>query len=152
MRRLAGAAVVLVAACLLAPGCRREPAQAPPPASDGLETVDVAPPPDALVDPSRDVQERRRVETFSGVLPSDFPASLPLPTGASLVDQGPGWVEVIVARTPVDLRPRYVAQLQAAGWQAASEGDGALRLSRRGASARARLRADGPSTRLRIDY
>jgi hypothetical protein len=120
--------------------------------TDDLETVDVAPPPDVHVDPSRDVQEKRRVEDFSGVLPSDFPAGLPLPAGASLVDQGPRWVEVIVAQPPVAVRPRWLERLRAAGWDAASEADGTVRLERGGSRARARLRADGPSTRLRVDY
>ena len=135
-----------------AAGCRRQEAPPPPPRVDALETVEVGPPPDVLVDPSRDQQEVRRVEELSGVLPSDYPAGLPLPSGASLVDQGPRWVELLLAQPPVALRPRYLAQLRGAGWQATSDPDGTLRLSRGSVQARARLRADGPSTRLRIDY
>ena len=146
-----GATALLVAALAASSACRREP-EAPQPPKDDLETVDVAPPPDALVDPSKDVQEVRRAETFSGVLPGDFPAGLPLPTGASLVDQGPRWVVVLVGRPPADVRAQYPQQVRAAGWQADAAGADAWTLRKGGVRARARVGARGPSSELRIDY
>lgn len=131
--------------------CRREqpvPAAAP---GDDLQTVEVAPPPDALVDIDTDVRERRRAEAFSGVLPSGFPRELPLPAGASLVDQGPRWVELLVGRRLAEVRPQYLRQLAAAKWSVAAEGD-RHRLSRGGQSVRLSLAAAGPSTRLRLEY
>jgi hypothetical protein len=132
--------------------CRRaEPAASAPPPEE-LQTVDVAPPPDSRVDPSRDVQERRRAESFSGVMPEAFPKGLPLPPGASLVDQGGRWVEVLVGRRSDAVSPQYVEQLRAAGWQVTRGGTGTYALRRGGTSARVSLTAAGPSTRIRIDY
>ena len=147
--RLTGAA--LLAAAVLG-ACRggEDPAKSER-GTDDLQTVDVAPPPDARVDPSTDRQERRRAETFSGVLPGGYPESLPLPTGGSLVDQGPGWIEVLVGRAPAAVRAEYLRALGAAGWQVEGRGND-LQLRRQGRVAGVRLSADGPSTRLRIAY
>jgi hypothetical protein len=147
------APLVLLTALVAASGlgCRdEEPAASARPVAE-LETVDVAPPPDANVDPSRDVQERRRAETFAGVLPEAFPQGFPLPPGASLVDQGPRWVELLVGRRSATVEPQYLAQLRAAGWRVTTAG-GQHRVERRGTSVRARLSAAGPSTRIRLDY
>ena len=145
------AAVTLLLACLAPAGCRRGEAAAPEPPRDDLETVDVSPPPDARVDPSLDRQERRRDESFSGVMPAAYPKSLPLPVGASLVDQGPRWVEVLVGRPTPSVREEYLRRVAAAGWRA--EGGGSsLALHRQGRTVRVRLSAAGPSTRLRVEY
>jgi hypothetical protein len=146
---LAIGALLLGTAALAA--CRRGERAAPEPPRDEIQTVDVAPPPDARVDPSTDRQERRRAETFSGVMPPGYPASLPLPTGASLVDQGPRWVEVLVGRPPGGVREEYLRRVAAAGWRAESDGAD-LQLRREGRTVRTRLSAAGPSTRLRIEY
>jgi hypothetical protein len=98
------------------------------------------------------VQERRRAETFSGVLPEAFPKGLPLPAGASLVDQGARWVELLVGRSSATVAPQYLAQVRAAGWEATAAGSGQYRLQRRAQTVRAKLSAAGPSTRLRLEY
>lgn len=145
------AALALLLASLAPAGCRRGEEAAPEPPRDDLQTVEVSPPPDARVDPSLDRQERRRDESFSGVMPSGYPKSLPLPGGASLVDQGPRWVEVLVGRAMASVREEYLRRAAAAGWRA--EGGGSsLALHRQGRTVRVRLSADGPSTRLRIEY
>jgi hypothetical protein len=145
---------VLLAGLLATTACRRE-GPAPPPAPtpvDDLETVEVAPPPDVLVDTSRDQVEVRRVEEVSGVLPSDYPSTLPLPSGASLVDQGGRWVEMLVPRPPTTVEGEYLRRVRAAGWEATADGQGAWRLLRNGVKAHATLSARGPSTQLRIRY
>ncbi|HXT50904.1 MAG TPA: hypothetical protein VN811_07670 [Thermoanaerobaculia bacterium] len=144
-----------LAATLLA--CGDDDAARKPTARRGeLETVEVAPPPDARVDVERDVKERRRAETFAGVLPGGFPRTLPLPPQASLVDQGRSgggrWIELLVPRRPAAVRGPYLQQLAGAGWSTTSAGADAWQL-RRGASAvQLTLRAQGPSTRLRLEY
>jgi hypothetical protein len=120
-----------------------------------LPTVEVAPAPDARVDVGGDVQERRRTETFSGVLPTGFPRALPLPPQASLVDQGgrgDAWVEVLVPRRPAAVRGPYLQQLRAAGWEVSPTGADAWRCSRADAAVQLTLRGQGPSTRLRLAY
>jgi hypothetical protein len=151
MRRLGGRLVVAAIAALLAAACRRAPEPPPRPADD-LQTVDVAPPPDVHVDTSLDVQEVRRVEELSGILPSDYPKDLPLPSGASLVDQGPRWVELLVGRAPAEVRPQLLQRVRAAGWQAEAAGNDAWTLRRGGVRARATLSARGPSTQIRVEY
>jgi len=121
-----------------------------------LETVDVAPPPDARVDVERDVKEKRRAETFAGVLPTGFPRTLPLPPQASLVDQGRSgggaWVEVLVPRRLAAVRAPYLQQLAGAGWAASSTGSDAWQLRRDDRTVQLSMRAQGPSTRLRLGY
>jgi hypothetical protein len=153
----AAAALALLAACS---GCGEgdQRARAKPGAGE-LQTVEVEPPPDVRVDVTRDVQERRRAETFAGVLPGGFPRALPLPPQASLVDQGRGgggargaWIEVLVPRRPAAVRGPYLQQLAKGGWEVTPAGADAWRCRRGDTSVRLALRAQGPSTRLRFDY
>ena len=126
------------------------------PATGELQDVEVAPPPDARVDVTRDRKERRRAESFAGVLPGGFPRTLPLPPQASLVDQGRGaggrWVDLLVPRRPAAVRAPYLQQLAKAGWQVEPAGADAWRLRHGGSTVRLSLRAQGPSTRLRLEY
>lgn len=134
----------------------REDAQKPAPKRGELETVEVAPPPDARVDVERDVKEKRRAETFAGVLPSGFPRALPLPPQASLVDQGRSgggaWVEVLVPRRLAAVRAPYLQQLAGAGWSASASGSDAWQLEHAGRSVQLSMHAQGPSTRLHLAY
>ena len=134
----------------------KDEAKKPAPRRGELETVEVAPPPDARVDVGRDVKERRRAETFAGVLPSGFPRGLPLPPQASLVDQGrsggAAWIELLVPRRPAAVRGPYLQQLAGAGWAASSTGGDAWQLRRDGRAVQLTMRAQGPSTRLRLAY
>ena len=77
---------------------------------------------------------------------------LPLPPQASLVDQGPRWIEVLVPRHPAEVQQPYLAQLRGAGWSVTPAGERAWSLARGGAGVRLGLRAQGPSTRLHLAY
>jgi len=147
--------VLALAASLLACG-DHDAARKPASKRGELETVEVAPPPDARVDVERDVKERRRAETFAGVLPGGFPRTLPLPPQASLVDQGGGkggrWVDLLVPRRPAAVRGPYLEQLRKAGWELSADGTDAWHCRRGGSSVRLALRGQGPSTRLRLEY
>ncbi len=152
---LVAAALVVASVSAWACGDREKPT-ANKPAPGELQTVEVAPPPDARVDVTRDVKERRRAEIFAGVLPGGFPRTLPLPPQASLVDQGRSggakWVELLVPRRPDAVRAPYLQQLAKAGWQVEPAGTDAWRLRHAGSTVRLSLRAQGPSTRLRLEY
>lgn len=132
--------------------CREDQPGASPQRKGELPTVDVAPPPDARVDVGRDVQERRRAESFAGVLPTRFPRGLPLPPHASLVDQGRGWVEVLVPRRPAAVREPYLQQLRGAGWEVSATGTDRWHCRRHDETVQLSLRLQGPSTRLRLEY
>jgi hypothetical protein len=147
-----GAVFVPTLALLLVAACGGDEPRAPRQRSGDLPTVDVAPPPDARVDVDRDAKERRRNESFAGVLPARFPRSLPLPPQASLVDQGPGWVELLVPRRPPAVRTPYVEQLRAAGWEVSSTGTDRWHCRRGDEAVELSLSAQGPSTRLRLGY
>jgi len=145
----------LVAALLLAVACggdRAEPPRKAPPKAADLPTEDVAPPPDARVDLTRDRQEHRKAETFSGVLPGGFPKTLPLPPQASLVDQGPGWVELLVPRHPAEVQAPYLDLLRRHGWTLEPAGERAWSVRHDATRVRLEIRAQGPSTRLRLAY
>lgn len=154
-RSFALVAAALVVASAWACGDREKPTTNKPAAGE-LQTVEVAPPPDARVDVTRDVKERRRAETFAGVLPGGFPRTLPLPPQASLVDQGRSgggkWVELLVPRRPAAVRAPYLQHLAQAGWQVEPAGADAWRLRQASSTVRLSLRAQGPSTRLRLEY
>jgi hypothetical protein len=108
--------------------CTRE--SAAPRAEDGLETVDVAPAPDAAASLEGDVVERRPAAPahgVAGVLPEGFPRDLPLPAPSSLVDFGPGprggpSVTLEVAASPAAALAAYEARLRASGFVAAGGG------------------------------
>ncbi len=137
-----GTLAVLGAAC---GGDARPPSKAK--GSGDLATVEVPPPPDARVDVSRDVQERRRAEIFAGVMPARFPRALPLPAQASLVDQGGGrggaWVELLVPRRPDAVRTPYLQQLRAAGWEVNAVGADSWRCRLQGDSVEAHAAGAG---------
>ena len=160
LRAAALLALPALALALAAAGCGGGDEASQPATRPGeLETVEVAPPPDARVDVERDVKERRRAEVFAGVLPAGFPRALPLPPQASLVDQGrsggPGggaWVELLVPRRPAAVRGPYLQGLAAAGWATSPAGSDAWQLRRGKSVLQLTLRAQGPSTRLRLAY
>jgi hypothetical protein len=160
-RATAPLALAVLAAALTLTACGGgEQAEEPAPRRGELETIEVAPPPDARVDVGRDVKERRRAETFAGVLPGGFPRGLPLPPQASLVDQGRSarpdgggaWIELLVPRRLAAVRGPYLQQLAGAGWSATANGNDAWQVRRGTSVVQLSMRAQGPSTRLRLGY
>ncbi|MCL4838776.1 MAG: hypothetical protein KJ058_12515 [Thermoanaerobaculia bacterium] len=126
MRRIE---LLLLALVFLAAACGRGPRGSRGPGGE-LETVEVAPPPDASASLAGDEVERRREGGgLAGILPSDFPRDLPLPLPASLIDteRGGGEVAILLA-SPSScgaLREAHRLQLLAAGWR--EEGAGSFR-------------------------
>lgn len=104
------ALIVAVAAC------RRSEE---PPKPGELETVDVAPSPDAEASLEGDVVERRPVAPAGGVagaLPEGFPRDVPVPTPSSLVDVGERTVTFEIASAPAAAEAAYRRRLHAAGF------------------------------------
>jgi len=136
--------LLALAACDRAPRGQRAPA-------GELETVEVAPPPDAGASLAGDEVERRRQESgLAGILPSDFPRDLPLPLPASLIDteRGGGEVAILLASPSAcgALRESHRVQLLAAGWR--EEGEGSFRQG--GRRAAVSYRDSRPGCHLRI--
>jgi hypothetical protein len=103
-------------------GCRR---REEPPRPGGLETVDVAPQPDAAASLEGDVVERRPVEPaggVAGVLPEGFPRDVPVPAPSSLVDVGDRAVTFEIASAPAAAEAAYRRRLTAAGFALGADG------------------------------
>lgn len=118
-----------------------------------LETVEVAPPPDAGASLAGDEVERRRQEGgLAGILPSDFPRDLPLPLPASLIDteRGGGKVAILLASSSScgALREAHRLQLFAAGWR--EEGVGSFRQGGRRAAVAYRDSRPGCQVRIAV--
>ncbi|HVS03059.1 MAG TPA: hypothetical protein VMT16_09835 [Thermoanaerobaculia bacterium] len=146
--------LAIAALLAVAPGCRPRDGATDPGESE-LVTEEVAPPPDVLVDPEQDPQERRRRQAFAGVLPEGFPGGLPVYPGATLVDQaaeGPPWVAFLVAEPASQVRERYTRRLRAAGWSPLGPDPADRRWRREAREVRVRVEAEGASTRIRIEY
>ena len=142
-------AMTLVVAAL---GCAQEPPRQPPP----LETVDVAPPPDARASLAHEpvAAPVEKDAQFSGVLPAGFPADIPLPRPSSLVDVelGGDGIAIVLASpsSPNELGPVYGRLLRAAGWQ--PEGPSVAGGWRKGVrKLRVELVDARPGSRLRVE-
>jgi len=148
--------ILSLAGAIFTTGCGGDARRSTGKRNDDLQTVEVAPPPDARIDVGTDKQERRRSEVFSGVLPGGFPRSFPLPPHSTLVDQGGGpggpWVELLVPQKTAAVRDPYLQRLRAGGWGPTAAGADAWRCDRGGSRVRVLLRAQGPSTRVRLEY
>ena len=100
MRRWRGWIPGIVPLLLVAAACERPPKRSGGNGAGELETVEVAPAPDAGASLAADeVEVRRAGSGLAGVLPSDFPRDLPLPLPASLIDieRGGGEVAIVLA-------------------------------------------------------
>lgn len=117
-----------------------------------LDTVDVGGGPDAGLTTEFDERARRVEIEMGGVLPSDFPEGMPIFSPSSVVDLGPGFVEM---DTPVPLnevRSSLGAQIQKAGWTVESIGEEGSLYSRNGQQVRVELLDPGSGTRIRYRY
>jgi hypothetical protein len=148
-----GRLVLIPVAMLVAlVACNRGP-RAERAAGGELETVEVAPPPDAAASLEGDEVERRRQESgLAGILPSDFPRDLPLPLPASLIDveRSGGEVAILLASTSscATLRESHRHQLAAAGWR--EEGAGSFRQGGRRAAVAYRDSRPGCHARIAV--
>ena len=144
---------MLVPAVLL--GCgRSEPKPRKP---KELETVDVGSGYDADLSTSTDPRERRIESELGGVLPSDFPADMPIFSPSSIVDFGqPGgsgrFVEVDTPVPRSEVTSSLGARIERAGWAVDSVGEGGNTYSNEGRRVRVILTDIGSGTRIRYEY
>jgi hypothetical protein len=115
---------------------------------DALETVEVAPPPDAAASTADDPQAAQRAPTFSGVVPADFPKDFPLEPTWSMLDFGKGYITLQVPTGLSAARAEVTERLGARGWKAS----GADRWRRSTREVRLTFTAAGPQTRVRVGY
>lgn len=121
-----GFSILLTLTTLALGACQQQgEGDGPPP----LETEVVEPAPEATIDISEDAQSARRVESLSGVLPSDVPSDLPLHRPASLVDFGSGgerYITFTSPAAPAAVRADMEQRLRAEGWAREGGGEAAV--------------------------
>ena len=103
-----------------------------------------------------DPRGRRRVES-EWVLPPGFPAELPIPAGASVVEQGRSedGKRFVVLRTPTSaegLAASWASLLEVEGWSVHRSGDLTLQAAKRALDITATLTPAGAGSLLRIVY
>jgi hypothetical protein len=122
-----------------------------------LATEDVGGAIDVELSTEEDQRGPRWVESGL-VLPPGFPAELPVPAGASVVDQGINGdgKSYVVLGTPVpvsSLAANWVALLEAEGWSVQRLGGGSeLRATLEESTVTATVMPAGSGSQLRIDY
>ena len=128
------------------------------PAADGPqppeETVDVLPALEIPIDD--DEQAAPRKIDLSGIMPSNFPKSLPLYEGSSLMnfgdDEGKAWVDLITDTRSARVETSLRRSLGAAGWSVDETAPGVWQLAKGSARARILFRAGDPGTVYRYEY
>ena len=123
-----------------------------PERSPEIETVDVGGGIDAELTTDFDERAKQVEIEIGGVLPSDFPPEMPVFSPSSVVDFGPGFVEI---DTPVPLKEVQTslgAQIQRSGWAVDLVGDGGSLYSRGGWQVRVVMTDLGSGTRVRYEY
>lgn len=147
-----GVAVSLLLGAMLLGGC---PASDSPEGGE-IEVIEVEPAPTTLLTTLYDEQATQRHDAFSGVLPSDFPADLPLYDPSNLTDFGSdGGARYVLMFTPdaaTMVRDRMQVELARSGW-AQIEGDDVRGTYRRGSHAVILdIRDANPGTEIRVEY
>lgn len=122
-----------------------------------LETVEVGAGPNAELTTEHDPQARAVAIELAGVLPSDFPAGLPVFAPASIVDFGRlagerGFVELDSPVPVAEVRSLLAAQVSRAGWTAQAIGDRGDTFSKEGRQVRVILTDLQSGTRIRYEY
>ena len=141
-----------VAATLLALGllaCDRSAGK--PDKPEDLETVDIGGGFDTGLSTEFDEQAKQVEIDMGGVLPSDFPSAMPVFSPASVIDFGPGFVELDTPVPAAEVRSPLGAQIQRAGWTAESIGGGSV-YSRSGRRVRVEVKEAGSGSRIRYEY
>lgn len=121
-----------------------------------LATEDVGDAIDAELSTEEDPRGRRRVES-ERVLPPGFPAELPIPAGASVVERGPSedGKNFVVLGTPAaaaSLAASWASLLEAEGWVVHRSDEPSLRATKTELTITATVTPAGPGSRLRIVY
>ena len=131
-------------------GCDRSADK--PQAPKELDTVDIGGGFDAGLSTEFDEKARQVEIELGGVLPSDFPDAMPVFSPASVVDFGPGYVELDTPVAMSEAQSTLGGQIQRAGWTVDSIGDGGSRYSRAGRQVRIAMTKSGTGTRIRYEY
>ena len=121
-----------------------------------IETIDVVPGRTSLLTTAYDETAPVRQETFSGVLPSDFPSDLPLYDPSSLTDFGDAgggrYVLMFTPDTATMVRDRMGSELTGTGW-ARIDGNTERGTYRRGSqSVIIEISDANPGTEIRVEY
>ncbi len=122
-----------------------------------LETVEVAPSPDAALSTADDPQAVRRPPEVAGVLPSDFPPDVPLYRPSSLVDFGEDptgrpYVLFFTPDPPGQVEARLGADLERQGWRAAGGAGGLRRFRNEGREVTVGVSRASGGTEIRLTY
>lgn len=119
------------------------------------EPVEVTPSPvENLTTEYDEVAPEQPQEQFGGVLPSGFPADVPVYTPSSLVEFGEGGGRFVLLATPdaADaVRTSYRMTLESAGWQPAGGGR-EQRFTKDERTLRVEVRDAGGASEIRIAY
>jgi len=146
MRRIAGVVLVLI----VVTACDRS---APRPKKEKeLETVDIGGGFDAGLSTDSDERAKQVTIDVGGVLPSDFPSEMPLFSPSSIVDFGPGFVEVDTSVPAGEVGSSLGALAQRAGWSVDSIGGGTSTYVRGEQRVKVQLTEIGSGTRIRYEY
>jgi len=121
-----------------------------------LATEDVAGAIDAELSTEADPRGLRRAESVR-VLPPGFPAELPIPAGASVVEQGPSedGKNFVVLGTPAavaSLAASWASLLEAEGWIVHRSNESGLRATKTELTITATVTPAGAGSHLRIVY
>jgi len=141
-------AVLLLAIGL--PACDRSAGKSDRP--NELETVDVGGGLDAELTTEFDERARQVEIDLGGVLPSDFPLEMPVFSPSSVIDFGPGFVEIDTPVPAAEARSALGAQIQRSGWTVDSIGDGGSVYTREGHRVRVVVAEAGSGARIRYEY
>lgn len=117
-----------------------------------IETVDVDSGYDAQLSTVDDERGKQVEIALAGALPGDFPAELPVFSPASIVDFGPGFVELDSPVRLGEVRSAIESQVTRAGWGVVSGDDSMRTYSRAGRQVRVIIAAIGSGTRVRYEY
>lgn len=128
----------------------------PEPATvDAGEPVEVtASPVENLTTEHDEVAPQRPQEQMAGVLPSGFPADVPVYTPSSLVEFGEGGGRFVLLATPNaadSVRTSYRMTLESAGWSHAGGGR-EQRFTKDDRTLRVEVRSTGGGSEVRIAY
>ncbi|MDX1502707.1 MAG: hypothetical protein R3325_10130 [Thermoanaerobaculia bacterium] len=147
-----GRAVVLLASLALAGAC----AEPEPQGERSFDDVEVTAGDDTGFTTDFDEIGPRPVPGINGLIPPDFPETLPLYTPADLVDFGAGARRerfiVLQVEAPLSgVRDEQLARLRRGGWRVSGGGD-AWRADRAGRTVRLTFRTEEGVSQIRYDY